>query len=124
VTAAGFAIAYRGNRDHLALARTIAFCVLSYSQLLFSFSCRSQRYTLPELGLLTNRPLLGAILISALLQWLAVVPPFAVGIFKVQRGLGQYWFLIAGLALTPVTIIEVAKILLSIYRREDRMMGS
>ena len=113
VTAVGFAIAYRGNRARIPLARTIAFCVLSYSQLLFSFSCRSQRYTLPQLGIFSNRPLLGAILISSLLQWLAVVPAMAAGIFKVERGLGSYWLLIAALSLTPVTIIELIKIAIS-----------
>ncbi len=118
-TAIGFAIAYRGQPDNLAIARTVAFCILSYSQLLFSFSCRSQRYTLPELGLFTNRPLLVAIAISGFLQWLAVGPAFAARIFKVERGLGGYWLLILGLSLVPVTLIEVAKIVIARRNRRE-----
>ncbi len=112
VTAVGFAAVHRGRPENLPLAHTVAFCILSYSQLLFSFSCRSQRYTLPELGLFTNKPLLGAIVISALLQWIAVGPEISARIFKVENHLGVNWILIFALALVPVSVTEVAKIVM------------
>ncbi len=118
-TVAGFAMVYRNNQDHLKRAQTVAFCILSYSQLFYSLSCRSQRYTMPELGLFTNWPLLWAILISGLLQ-LAVFLPFARNVFKVEGNLGWDWALILGLSLLPVTIIEVWKLARAGYRRKRK----
>ncbi len=117
VTAIGFWTVRRGNSANLTLAHTSAFCILSYSQLFFSFSCRSQRYTLAELGLFTNRPLLVAIAVSCLLQWLAVGPAFSARIFKGEHIVGAEWFIILGLSLVPVTLIEVTKIALSAWNR-------
>ncbi|HEX4793099.1 MAG TPA: cation-translocating P-type ATPase [Humisphaera sp.] len=118
-TIAGFAMVYRNNHDLLIRAQTVAFCILSYSQLFYSFSCRSQRYTMPELGLFTNRHLLWAIVISGLLQ-LAVFLPFVRTVFKVEGNLGWDWALILGLSLVPVTIIEVGKLVRAGYRRRKR----
>jgi P-type Ca2+ transporter type 2C len=102
---------YRGRPENLSSARTAAFCTLAFGQLMFSFGCRSFRYTLPELGLFTNRWLLGAIAASILLQLAAVTLPFAGPLFQVDtRGFKWEWLAIAGLALAPVTIIESAKL--------------
>jgi P-type Ca2+ transporter type 2C len=110
VTFIGFLMVYRHGPSQLVRAQTAAFCILSYSQLFYSFSCRSQRYTMPELGPFTNRHLLWAILISGLLQ-LGVFLPYVQKLFKVERSLGWDWLMILGLSLLPVTIIEVIKLL-------------
>src|SRR5262249_55949386 len=68
VTAVGFAVVYRGDEDHLAHARTAAFGIIAFTQLFFSIGCRSQRHTMPELGLFSNPYLFGAIAVSGLLQ--------------------------------------------------------
>ena len=49
VAATGFWLVYRGKEENLSQARTAAFCILAFSQLLFSFACRTSRYTLPAL---------------------------------------------------------------------------
>jgi Ca2+-transporting ATPase len=110
VTVIGFATVYRHDADSLRRAQTVAFCVLSYSQLFYSFSCRSQRYTMPELGFFTNRNLLWAIGISGLLQ-LAVFAPHLRKLFGVTVDLGWDWASILVLSLLPVTIIEIAKLM-------------
>ncbi|MDB5357840.1 MAG: cation transport ATPase [Phycisphaerales bacterium] len=115
VTIAGFAMVYRGDPANVQAARTVAFCILSYSQLFYSFACRSQRYTLPTLGIMTNPYLVGAIVISGLIQ-LAVFLPFLRGVFHVSW-LGWEWPLVLLLSLTPVTIIEVLKILRAAMKR-------
>ncbi|HWE94590.1 MAG TPA: cation-translocating P-type ATPase [Tepidisphaeraceae bacterium] len=122
MTITGFVIVRRLNPDSLDAARTVAFCILSYSQLFYSFACRSQRYTLPELGALTNPHLLGAIAISGLIQ-LAVFLPFLRGVFHVTW-LTWEWPLVLLLALTPVTIIEVLKILRSAMKRMRALKSS
>ena len=91
-------------------ARTAAFCTLAFAQLIFSFGCRSQRYTMPQLGIFTNRWLLGAIAVSVLLQLAVVTVPFLCPLFKAEPVLAGEWLLIAVLALIPVTFIEVAKL--------------
>src|SRR3954451_725449 len=75
VTAMAFYVVCRGNEANLPAARTAAFTTLAFAQLLFSFGCRSLRYMLPQLGLLSNRWLLGAIAVSAMLQLAALALP-------------------------------------------------
>lgn len=106
----GFWLIYRGKEPNLADARVATFCIVAFSQIFFALSCRSQRDTMPELGLLTNPYLLGAILISSLLQLGAVVVPFAQQAFDARSLPGEQWLLIFGLALTPVSLIEIAKL--------------
>ena len=107
--AVGFFAIYANEPTNLARARTVAFCVITYAQVLFAFSCRSERYTMPELGLFSNRWLIGAAGVSILLQTAAVLLPFSRSIFMTEGGITWEWFLIVVLSFTPVTIVEVAK---------------
>jgi len=108
---AAFAMSYGGDEAGLAQARTAAFCVTAYGQLFYSFACRSQRYTLPQIGLFTNPSLFGAIIISAVLQTLAVLLPFAQPIFGTAVPSAREWALMLALALAPVTAVEVFKLI-------------
>jgi Ca2+-transporting ATPase len=110
VAAAGFATVYDGTPESLPGARTIAFCVVSYAFIFYAFACRSFRRTMPELGLFTNPALLGAIAVSCLLQLSVVTLPFARPLFETAAHLGSEWLLLLALALAPVTVIEVAKL--------------
>lgn len=111
VTALGFAFVYQGNETSLDRARTVAFCVVAYAQLFYSFSCRSQRYTMPQLGAFSNPHLIGAIAIACLLQFSVVTLPFARLFFESAQPSASEWALILGLALVPATAIEVIKII-------------
>lgn len=114
VAALGFWFIYQGDESdepNIARARTVTFCVTAFSQLFFAIGCRSQRFTMPELGLFTNRHLFGAIVISGLLQLSVVTLPLTQQVFEVTNRLTWEWILIGGLALTPVTVIEIVKIL-------------
>ncbi len=119
--AIGFYVVYRGNEQNLSAARTAAFCTVAFSQLMFSFGCRSDRYILGQLGFLSNRWLLGAIGASALMQIAAITLPFLKRVFKVESGIFTWeWLMIAGLALMPVTFIEVAKLIhLKIFEKSN-----
>ncbi len=117
VAGLGFWLIYQGNEAQLGRARSVAFCACSFSQLFFAIGCRSQRFTMPELGLFSNLPLFGAIVISGLLQFSAVTLPFAQPVFEVSTHLSSEWLLIGVLSLTPVTIIEIVKLLRVILRR-------
>ncbi len=110
VTMVGYALVYQGEEANLPRARTMAFCVVSYSFVLFSLSCRSQRYTMPELGLFSNPHLFGAIMLSSLLQLSVVTLPFARPFFESAQHFMWEWVLLIVLALTPVSVIELWKL--------------
>jgi Ca2+-transporting ATPase len=110
MAAAGFWYFYRGDINELPRARTAAFCILAYSQLFYSLSCRSQRYTMPELGLFSNPYLFAAIAISSLVQFAVVAVPFSHPIVESGSQPGMGWIVVLLLSLAPVTLIEVAKL--------------
>ena len=109
VTLGGFWWAWRGDPGRLPHARMLAFCVAAFAQLFFAIGCRSERRTAPEIDFLGNPALLGAIVVSGLLQAAVVTLPAAQPVFEVSAQPGAHWTVILGLALVPVTIVEVAK---------------
>ncbi len=119
VAALGFWIIYQGDGAHVGRARTVTFCITAFAQLFFAIGCRSQRYMMPELGLFSNPYILGAIVISGLLQVSVLTLPFAQPVFEVATHLSWEWLLIAVLALTPVTIIETFKLLRAALRKRN-----
>lgn len=109
--AGAFWLVHGGQSENLPAARTAAFCTLAFAQLLFAFGCRSERHTLPQLGLFSNLWLLAGIAISALLQLAVMFVPLLQPLFKVTPlPLGWHWLAIIGLAFLPVTIIETTKL--------------
>jgi Ca2+-transporting ATPase len=110
-TAIGFWLVYQGDEARLASARTTAFCVIAYTQLMYSISCRSLQRTMPELGFFSNPYLFGAIAISGLLQLIVVSIPYAESFFGAVSLSTREWLLVLGLSLMPVTVIEITKLL-------------
>ncbi|MCL6644702.1 MAG: cation-translocating P-type ATPase [Dehalococcoidia bacterium] len=98
------------NPENVGRARTMAFCVLVYGELLRSLAARSQTLTLARLGFFSNPYLLGAIGVSFLLQLSVVMLPFARPFFESVQHFAWEWALLFGLALVPVTVIELLKI--------------
>jgi Ca2+-transporting ATPase len=118
VAAIAFHVTYGGDAARLPAARTAAFATIAYAQLTFSFACRSHRYTLPQLGALTNPWLIGAIAASALLQLFVLTVPPIRPLFHTTGVLSWQWLLmIVVLALLPVTFVEVAKLLRARFGR-------
>ncbi|MBL8793026.1 MAG: cation-translocating P-type ATPase [Planctomycetia bacterium] len=113
----GFAVMYRDNVANLDAARTVAFCTMAYSQLFYALACRSLSHTMPELGLFSNPPLFAAIALSGILQAVLVLAPFARPVSGTTMLEAWQWGLILGLALTPVTLIETAKLVRAGLRR-------
>jgi Ca2+-transporting ATPase len=104
-----FWTSYRGDPANMPHARTFTFCVAAFAQLFFAIGCRSDRVTAIAQGFFTNPWLLGAIVVSALLQLTVVMLPFAQPVFEVGSHLGRDWFSVILLALIPVTVIELTK---------------
>lgn len=123
VAGLGFWLIYQGDTAYLARARTVTFCIMSFSQMFFAIGCRSQRYTMPELGLFTNPHLFGAIAVSCALQLGVVTLPFTQLAFGVSTPHAREWLLIAVLALAPVTVIEVVKLISAAVRKRRVIPG-
>jgi Ca2+-transporting ATPase len=105
----GFAYAYVTKGT--SYAQAMAFYITTFAQLFFSFACRSQRYTLPQLGVLTNPYLFAAITLSGILQISLLWFPLTRHVFfKTVPQFGFDWLAIFLLALVPVSLVEITKI--------------
>jgi Ca2+-transporting ATPase len=106
----GFAYAY--VREGTAYAQATAFYITTFAQLFFSFACRSHRYTLPQLGIFTNPYLFAAIGMSGILQLSLLWFPLTRNVFfQAVPQFGFDWLVIFLLALVPVSLVEIAKII-------------
>ena len=70
-----------GDTDD-AYWRTVVFTVLTLSQMGNALAIRSSRRSLFEIGLLSNKALLGSVLLTFGLQMAVVYMPFLQGIFN------------------------------------------
>jgi len=111
VALAAFWLVWRGSEDErvIAHAKTVTFCTAAFAQLCFAIGCRSDRATAWRLGFLANPALLGALVVSALLQTAVVTLPFARPVFAVGSEVRREWLLVLGLAVLPVTVVELSK---------------
>ena len=95
--------------DALTYARTMAFIVLATSQLFYSLSMRNIEKPIREIGLFTNKLLIGAIVLGILLQVIVVYVPFLASAFKLHMLSLNDWLIVFVLAIIPVTINEIIK---------------
>ena len=90
------------------VGRTMAFAVLSLSQLFHSFNMRSE-HSLSEVGLLGNPRLVASFFICSFLQ-VAVIsfPPLAI-VFQVVPLDIRQWAIVLLLSMAPIVIVEFQK---------------
>jgi Ca2+-transporting ATPase len=93
----------------LEQARTVAFTVMVVAQLVHAFNCRSDRWSLFQLGIGTNQPLLWAFLFSCVGQIAVLTVPAVSPIFKVASLPLEDWLLMGATGAVPFVIMEVVK---------------
>lgn len=98
------------------IGRTMAFAVLSLSQLTHSFNMRSEGSVL-RLGLFSNRKLTAACLFCGFLMVSVVLFPPLTAIFRTTALTGMQWLLVAGLSLFPLVAVEGEKLLLGRHKK-------
>lgn len=96
--------------DALTHARTMAFITLSISQLFHSFNLRNQKKSIFQVGLTTNKYLLGALGVGVLIQIALVYIPFLQKIFGIYLLSFNDWVFIILISLIPVVVNEVVKL--------------
>ena len=93
-----------------AIGRTMAFCVLSLSQLVHSFNMRSEHSVL-KLGLFSNRKLVAACGFCAILMVSVVLFPPLSALFQTTALTAFQWLIVAALSLCPLLVVEGEKLL-------------
>ena len=99
------------------IAQTMAFMTLSFSQLVHAFNTRSDRTSLFDLGFFKNKYLVGAVAISALLQYSVISTEFTRTVFKITSLRWEHWLEVIILSLLPILIVEFEK---SFNKRENK----
>ncbi|MDY6065627.1 MAG: cation-translocating P-type ATPase [Finegoldia sp.] len=95
--------------DHIEAARTIAFTTLISSELLRSYSARSENIPVFKLGLFSNKKLVLGTAFSAVLMLLVVYVPGVNDLFKLIPLHWEHWKVIIPCALIPFAIGEIFK---------------
>jgi len=91
-------------------ARTMAFMVLVMCQLFFSLAVRNHSKSIFQIGIFSNKYLVGAIVLGVLLQLIVIGIPFMQRAFHLQMlDLGG-WIIAISLGLVPLFINEIVKI--------------
>lgn len=97
--------------DKVTYGRTMAFIVLTFSQLFYSLSMRNTKKTIIEVGIFGNKFLLLSIMVGILLQIMIISTPFIASIFKVTQLNFFDWDIVMIFSLIPFVVNEIIKIL-------------
>ncbi|MBL0183839.1 MAG: cation-translocating P-type ATPase [Chitinophagaceae bacterium] len=97
--------------------QTIVFNVLCLSQMGHVLAIRSEKQSLFSIGIFSNKPLIGAVMIALVLQFVITYTPFLQPIFQTES-LSLYEFVIVGAASSLVFFaVEIEKI---VARRNEK----
>ncbi len=100
--------AYVMGMKHLGNGSTMAFAVLSFSQLFHAYNMRS-RHSLFQVGLFSNRIMNLSFCICALLQLLVITHPWLQGVFQVSTLTFPQWLVVISCSVAPVIFMELQK---------------
>jgi Ca2+-transporting ATPase len=97
--------------------QTMVFTFLVLNRMAVALAVRSDRQSLFRIGLLSNRPLCGAIVITFLLQLVVIYTPLLNPVFSTTPLSGEALALTVGLAIGMVLVSELHKAIKRIKRR-------
>jgi P-type Ca2+ transporter type 2C len=98
------------SEDALTHAQTMAFVVLSVSQLVHSLNMRHPNKSIFQIGLFTNKWLIASLLFGIFLQDVVITVPFLRDVFKVFDLNTKDWMFVGLLSIVPLVVNEIAKI--------------
>ncbi|MFW5976314.1 MAG: calcium-transporting P-type ATPase, PMR1-type [Bacillota bacterium] len=102
-----FLIAIYRLESGIITARTMAFSTLVFSQLFFVFSCRSETKSLWKLNPLGNTYLIGAVLISVIMQLLVIYHPFFNELFQTTILENIHWVIVMVFSVWSTILLEI-----------------
>lgn len=95
-------------------ARTMAFMVLVMCQLFFSLTVRNSSKSIFQIGIFSNKYLVGAIVLGVLLQLIVIGIPFMQRAFHLQMLDLEGWLIAIALGLIPLLMNEIVKIFIRV----------
>lgn len=95
---------------------TMAFAVLSISQLVHAFNMRSEGSVI-KAGLFKNPYLIGSLIFGLLLEVSVITIPSLSGIFNVTSLNAAEWLIVGAISVLPLVIVEAQKMFSRIFRR-------
>ncbi|MGN0506978.1 MAG: calcium-translocating P-type ATPase, PMCA-type [Lachnospiraceae bacterium] len=102
--------AYILGTHYVGNASTMAFAVLSFSQLFHAFNMRS-RHSLFTVGWFSNRKMVLSFLICTALQLLVITQPFLQTVFKVKVLTPVQWAIVLSCSVAPIFLVELQKLI-------------
>jgi Ca2+-transporting ATPase len=96
--------------NSLRHAQTLAFVVLSASQLFFSLNMRSIKKSIFKLGIFGNKYLITSILFGLGIQLIIITVPFLANIFKVYPLTMKDWIVAILISIVPLMANELLKV--------------
>jgi len=93
------------------LGQTMAFAVLGFAQLIHVRNLHSNKISCFKISPLLNRPLIGAIVVSAAFMALILLIPPVMNIFGTVPMDGTHWTYVLLLSLVPIVMVELMKLL-------------
>lgn len=106
----GYGLGSKDIPEHvLTYARTMSFVVLAASQLFYSLTMRNSIKSILQVGLFSNKWLIGAIIVGFVLQLGVISIPFLADVFGVHNLSLRDWGLVIGFALVPLVVNEMIK---------------
>ncbi len=98
-----------GADRNVMLGQTMAFCTLSFCELVFAVNMRSE-HSIFKIGFFSNKKMVFSIIVCGLLQLSVILIPALRTVFKVCALSGMQWAVVAILSLMPLIIGEIGKI--------------
>jgi Ca2+-transporting ATPase len=98
--------------DVVGFARTMAFMTIIACQLFFSLAVRNSRKSIFQIGIFSNKYLIGAIALGLLLQVVVIGIPAMQNAFKLQLLDLRAWAMVIALGLLPLIFSELYKVFL------------
>lgn len=97
------------NENALVYARTMSFIVLTFSQLVYAFTMRSDKTTILKVGIFKNKYLNLSLIIGILLQILLISIPVLANSFSVTSLSFMDFDIVILFAIIPLVINEILK---------------
>jgi Ca2+-transporting ATPase len=97
-------------------ARTMAFMTIIACQLLYSISFRNVEKSIFQVGIFSNKYLIGAIALGFLLQLFVLGVPFMQKAFKLHMLDATGWLNVLALGVIPLIVTEIGKVILRYSR--------
>jgi len=108
--------------DTVENARTMAFMVLVMCQLFFSLAVRNSTKSIFQIGVFSNKYLIGAILLGISLQLIVIGIPVMQRAFHLQMLDLDGWITAISLGLVPLILNEILKIFLRAKIRKEQVL--